>query len=126
MTSFEADVHADTSVDLATDPTIDLRSVASIGTIQEIDQRTLEGTTQLAVKGTAKVSGDKKLDPYGDSKNYGAVWCRADNDVYMMKSAKADGTPYFAYVLVFPDDMLVVAEHPHSALMQFGKDGLLF
>ena len=132
MSSFEADVHADTSVDLATDPAIDLRSAASVGMIQkidqwraamiqEIDQMTLEGTIQPAVRSTANVSGDNRLNHFSDSVNCGAVWCKTDNDVYMMKSTKADGVPYYACVLVFPDDMLVVAEQPHCVLIQFDE-----
>jgi hypothetical protein len=51
--------------------------------------------------------------------------CKADNDVYMMKSTKADGTPYYIYVLVFTDDILVVVEQPHDVLMTLDQHFLL-
>ena len=58
-------------------------------------------------------------------KDMGFVACRAYNDVYMQMSTKADGTPYWQYVLIFTDDCLVIAEHPRGILMELDQNFLL-
>ena len=42
--------------------------------------------------------------------------CRADNDVWMRKAVKADGTKIWEYVLVYSDDLLVLAMDPEALL----------
>ena len=51
--------------------------------------------------------------------------CKADNDVYMKKATTTDGRAYWIYVLVFTDDLLVVAENPREILMQIDQHFLL-
>ena len=42
--------------------------------------------------------------------------CRADNDVWMRKATKPDGTKYYEYMLVYTDDFLVISVDPKSIL----------
>jgi hypothetical protein len=48
--------------------------------------------------------------------------CKADADVWMRPANKADGTPYYEYVLLYVDDCLVVSENPEAILRkEIGK-----
>ena len=51
--------------------------------------------------------------------------CKADNDVYMKKATTSQGKAYWIYVLIFTDDILVVAEDPRSILMQLDQHLML-
>ncbi len=47
--------------------------------------------------------------------------CQADRDVWMRKSAKPDGTPYWEFVLCYVDDLLVVSHDPKKVMDHFAK-----
>ena len=38
--------------------------------------------------------------------------CQADPDVWMRRATKSDGTPYYEYVLVYVDDVLIISAEP--------------
>jgi Reverse transcriptase (RNA-dependent DNA polymerase) len=42
--------------------------------------------------------------------------CLADNDVWMRKATRSDGSPYWEYVLVYTDDILAVSLKPQAIL----------
>jgi Reverse transcriptase (RNA-dependent DNA polymerase) len=42
--------------------------------------------------------------------------CAADNDVWLCKSVKVDGTEYYKYVQVYADDILVISHAPLEIL----------
>ena len=46
----------------------------------------------------------------------GYTMCRADNDVWMRKAVKVNGTKIWEYVLVYTDDLLVVGINPQETL----------
>lgn len=48
--------------------------------------------------------------------------CKADPDVWIRKSIKADGSKYYEYALLHVDDLLVVSENAENAIwMKIGK-----
>ena len=48
--------------------------------------------------------------------------CKADPDVWMRVSVRADGSKYYQYVLLYTDDILVIMEKPERFLREeFGK-----
>ena len=47
--------------------------------------------------------------------------CKADPDVWMRRSRKADGTEYYQYMLLYVDDCLAISEHPKEAVLQLDK-----
>lgn len=48
--------------------------------------------------------------------------CLADPDVWMRKAKKADGTPYWEYVLLYVDDALVISDNGEAVLRnEIGK-----
>ena len=49
--------------------------------------------------------------------------CLADNDVWFMAQTKPDGTEYYAYVLIYVDDILVIH---HDAKMVLGQIDYFF
>ena len=49
-------------------------------------------------------------------RDQGFVPCRADNDVMMRPAVKADGAKVYEYVLIYSDDLLVVAVNPSEIL----------
>ncbi len=51
----------------------------------------------------------------------GYKMCRADNDVWMRKAVKADGTKVWEYVLVYSDDLLVVGIDPNDTLVKIDQ-----
>lgn len=51
----------------------------------------------------------------------GFVGCLADQDVYMRPNVKPCGTPYWEYVLVYVDDVLVVSHAPQLVMDDLGR-----
>ena len=49
------------------------------------------------------------------------VPCRADNNGWMRKASKSDGTDYYEYMLLYVDDCLVISEAPKEAVLQLDK-----
>ena len=47
--------------------------------------------------------------------------CRVDNDVWMRKSRKSNGTEYYEYMLLYVDDCLAISEKPKEAVLQLDK-----
>jgi len=48
--------------------------------------------------------------------------CKANPDVWMRVSVRADDTRYYQYVLLYADDILVIMEKPKRFLREeFGK-----
>ena len=43
--------------------------------------------------------------------------CKADPDVWIRPSTKADGTDYYQYVLLYTDDILPIMEEPQSFIV---------
>ena len=43
----------------------------------------------------------------------GYASCKADPDVWLKKAEKADGTPYWEYVLVYVDDVMAIGTEPN-------------
>ena len=46
--------------------------------------------------------------------------CKADGDIYMKPSVRADGSTYYSYIVVYVDDILSVAENPKIAIDRLG------
>ena len=42
--------------------------------------------------------------------------CLADNDVWLQRNSKPDGTPYFEMIIIYTDDLLVVSHKPMEML----------
>ena len=42
----------------------------------------------------------------------------ADNDVWMKKDMRPDGTVYYSYILVYTDDILIVSQDPKRYMDQ--------
>ena len=53
--------------------------------------------------------------------NLGYVSSKADPDVWMQPQTKADGTQYYAYVLVYVDDVLHLHEDPSLLMNELSK-----
>lgn len=51
--------------------------------------------------------------------------CRADNDVWMRKSVRTNGTAYWEYVFIYTDDVLALSEDPKRILDEMNKHFLL-
>ncbi len=47
---------------------------------------------------------------------------RADADVYMRKNTRNGGNPYYEYLLVYVDDVLVVSHAPEDVMKQIGTE----
>ena len=47
---------------------------------------------------------------------------RADADVYMRRNIRNGGTPYYEYLLVYVDDVLVVSHAPEDVMVQIGNE----
>ena len=47
---------------------------------------------------------------------------RADADVYMRKNFRNGGAPYYEYLLVYVDDVLVVSHAPDAVMKQIGSE----
>ena len=47
---------------------------------------------------------------------------RADSDVYMRKNFRNGGNPYYEYLLVYVDDVLVVSHAPEEVMKQIGNE----
>ncbi len=47
---------------------------------------------------------------------------RADADVYMRRNIRNGGTPYYEYLLVYVDDVLVVSHAPEDIMVQIGNE----
>jgi hypothetical protein len=54
--------------------------------------------------------------PSLDHSNNGVLACLADADVWLRKNAKPNGSEYYAYLLVYVDDILVVSHDPQSVM----------
>jgi hypothetical protein len=50
--------------------------------------------------------------------------CQADPDVWMRRAHKADGTPYYEYILIYVDDVMVILGDP-DAVIQLLKEHFL-
>ena len=48
----------------------------------------------------------------------GFASCPADPDVWMRPAEKADGSPYYEYVLLYVDDTLVISENAERILRE--------
>ena len=46
----------------------------------------------------------------------GFQMCRADNDVWLRRARKPDGTEYYEYLLVYTDDLLAISMNPSAIL----------
>ena len=51
--------------------------------------------------------------------------CRADNDVWMRKAVRANGSAYWEYVFIYTDDVLALSEDPKRILDEMNKHFLL-
>ncbi len=51
----------------------------------------------------------------------GYEMCRADNDVWMKKGPNCSGTIVWTYILVYSDDLLVIAAKPKDVLDMIGR-----
>ena len=51
--------------------------------------------------------------------------CRADNDVWMRPSQRADGSRYYEYVLVYTDDILCISCDPKAILCHLDQHFML-
>lgn len=51
--------------------------------------------------------------------------CRADQDVWMRKSVKSTGEPYWEYVFIYTDDVIAMSENPNTILSEMNKHFLL-
>lgn len=47
---------------------------------------------------------------------------RVDADVYMRKNFRNGGTPYYEYLLVYVDDVMVVSHAPEEVMKQIGTE----
>jgi hypothetical protein len=47
---------------------------------------------------------------------------RADADVYMRRNIRNGGTPYYEYLLVYVDDVLVASHAPEDVMKQIGSE----
>ena len=47
--------------------------------------------------------------------------CLADPDVWMRPSKNTDGTYYYAYILLYTDDELVISQHAEETLKELGR-----
>ena len=47
---------------------------------------------------------------------------RADADVYMWKNIQHGGAPYYEYLLVYVDDVLVISHAPEDIMKQIGGE----
>ena len=47
---------------------------------------------------------------------------RADADVYMRRNLRNGGTPYYKYLLVYVDDVLVISHAPEELMKQIGSE----
>ncbi len=47
---------------------------------------------------------------------------RADADVCMRKNIRNGGTPYYEYLLVYVDDVLVVSHAPDEVMKRIGSE----
>jgi hypothetical protein len=47
---------------------------------------------------------------------------RADVDVYMQKNIRNGNTPYYEYLLVYVNDVLVVSHAPYKVMQQIGNE----
>ena len=47
---------------------------------------------------------------------------RADSDVSMQKNFRNGGNPYYEYLLVYVDDVLVVSHAPEEVMKQIGSE----
>ena len=71
-----------------------------------IIRRALYGSKSAAASWRATISGIIE--------GLGFEMCRADNDVWMRKGVNAAGMDVWEYVLVYSDDLLIVALHPED------------
>ena len=60
-------------------------------------KRTLQVTTQLAVRDTTNVSGDKRLSPYANLLRYPKLQCDMYVDILVGKCVSLDGNKYTAF-----------------------------
>jgi hypothetical protein len=51
--------------------------------------------------------------------------CQADPDVWMRRAHKADGTPYYEYILVYIDDVMVIWGDPDAVINSLKEHFLL-
>ena len=47
---------------------------------------------------------------------------KADNDVWMQRAVKSDGTPYYEYILVYTDDFLILSMDPWAIIKDLQKE----
>ena len=45
----------------------------------------------------------------------------ADNDFWMKKDTKIDGTYYYSYILVYVDDILILSEDPKTYMQMLSE-----
>jgi hypothetical protein len=48
--------------------------------------------------------------------------CQADADVWMRSAVKADGTPYYEYILCYVDDVMIISEAPDKVANELKRD----
>ena len=48
----------------------------------------------------------------------GFASCPADPDIWMRPAKKADGLPYYKYVLLYVDDTLVISKNSEKILLE--------
>ena len=41
-----------------------------------------------------------------------------DNDFWMKEDLKLDGTPYYSYLIVYVDNILIISHYPHRYMVQ--------
>ena len=44
--------------------------------------------------------------------------CKADPDVWFRPAIRSNGTPYYQYVLLYPDDILAISEEPEKFIRE--------
>ena len=63
---------------------------------KEAAQRTIDNTTQLAIRDTSNVSGDRRLRPYSNILRYPKLFCSVFVDILHGKCTSLDGNKYCA------------------------------